>query len=89
MNYNSLPPHVLVKLLALDEAVAALKAGADAVERGIEDRRGRLYGNARRADDNPRALQAELERLPGRPEGDATAGAGRAVGFVRVQGLAG
>jgi hypothetical protein len=47
-----LPGHVLARLLALDEAVAALKAGADAAERGIEDRRARLYGNARRADDN-------------------------------------
>ena len=63
MNYDGLPQHVLVKLLALDEAVAALKAGADAVERGIEDRRARLWGNARRADDKPRALEAELERL--------------------------
>jgi hypothetical protein len=63
MNYDGLPQHVLVKLVSLDEAVAALKAGTDAVERGIEDRRARLYGNARGADDNPRALQAELERL--------------------------
>jgi hypothetical protein len=62
MNYDALPQFVLAKLLALDEAVAALKAGADAVERGIEDRRARLYGNVRR-DDNPRSLQAELERL--------------------------
>ena len=63
MNYDGLPQYVLVKLIALDEAVAALKAGADAVERGIEDRRARLWGNARRADDKPRALEAELERL--------------------------
>ena len=63
MNYDALPQFVLAKLLALDEAVAALKAGADAVERGIEDRRARLYGNARRADDNTRSLQAELEKL--------------------------
>jgi hypothetical protein len=63
MNYDGLPQHVLVKLLALDEAVAALKAGVDAVERGIEDRRARLWGNARRADDHPRSLEAELERL--------------------------
>jgi hypothetical protein len=63
MNYDALPQHVLAKLLALDEAVAALKAGADAVERGIEDRRARLWGNARRADDNPRVLQAELEKF--------------------------
>src|SRR5262249_34524013 len=59
----ALPQHVLVKLLALEEAVAALKAGADAVERGIEDRRARLYGNVRRADDNPRVLEAELEKF--------------------------
>jgi hypothetical protein len=39
----ALPQHVLVKLLALEEAVAALKAGADEVERGIEDRRARLW----------------------------------------------
>jgi hypothetical protein len=63
MNYDALPQHVLAKLLALDEAVAALKAGADAVERGIEDRRARLWGNARRADDDPRVLQAELEKF--------------------------
>jgi hypothetical protein len=50
-------------LLALDEGVTALKARADTVERGIEDRRGRLWGNVRRADDNPRSLEAELERL--------------------------
>jgi hypothetical protein len=63
MNYDGLPQHVLVKLLALDEAVAALKAGADGVERSIEDRRARLWGNVRRADDNPRSLEAELQRL--------------------------
>jgi len=63
MNYDGLPQHVLAKLLALDEAVAALKAGADAVERGIEDRRARRYGNVHRADDNPRSLEAELEKL--------------------------
>jgi hypothetical protein len=63
VNYNAVPQFVLVKLLALDEAVVALKAGADAVERGIEDRRARLYGNTRRADDNTRTLQAELEKF--------------------------
>src|SRR5262245_42786755 len=63
MNRADLPQHLLVKLLALDEAVAALMAGADAVERGIEDRRARLWGNVRRADDNPRALEAELEKF--------------------------
>jgi len=37
---------------------------ADGIERGIEDRRARLWGNVRRADDNPRSsLEAELERL--------------------------
>ena len=36
---------------------------ADATQRGIEDRRARLWGNVRRADDNPRSLEAELERL--------------------------
>ena len=66
MNYDGLPQHLLVKLLALDEAVAALKAGADAVERKIEDRRARLYGNARRAEDNPRVLEAELQESLGR-----------------------
>jgi hypothetical protein len=65
MNYADLPQLVLAKLLALDEAVAALKARADAVERGIEDRRARRYGNVHRADDNPRSLEAELERLLG------------------------
>jgi hypothetical protein len=54
---------VLAKLLALDEAVAALKVEADEIERGIEDRRARLWGNVRRADDNPRLLEAELERF--------------------------
>ena len=63
MNYDGLPQHVLAKLLALDEAVAALKAGADAVEHGIEDRRARRYGNVHRADDNPRSLEAELEKF--------------------------
>jgi hypothetical protein len=63
MNYDCLTQHVLAKLLALEEAVAALKAGADAIECGIEDRRARLWGNVRRADDNPRMLEAELERL--------------------------
>jgi hypothetical protein len=55
---------VLAKLLALEEAVATLKAGADGIERGIEDRRARLWGNVRRADDNPpRSLEAELQKL--------------------------
>jgi hypothetical protein len=63
MNYDGLPQFVLAKLLSLDEAVAALKAGADAVEREIENRRARLWGNIRRADDNPRSLEAELEKL--------------------------
>jgi hypothetical protein len=63
MNYDALPQHVLVKLLALDEAVAALTAGADEVQRGIEDRRGRLWGNARRADDKPQVLTEELNKL--------------------------
>jgi hypothetical protein len=63
MNYDALPQFVLAKLLAVDEAVAALKAGADAVERGIEHRRARLWGNARRADDNPRVLETELQKL--------------------------
>jgi hypothetical protein len=63
MNRDALPQFVLAKLLALDEAVAALKAGADEVERGIEDRRARLWGNVRRADDEPRSLEAELNRL--------------------------
>jgi hypothetical protein len=63
MNRDALPQFVLAKLLALDEVVAALKAGADEVERGIEDRRARLWGNVRRADDEPRSLEAELNRL--------------------------
>jgi hypothetical protein len=63
VNYDGLPQFVLAKLLALDEAVAALKTGADAVERGIEDRRARLYGNVRRADDNPQVLTKELNGL--------------------------
>jgi hypothetical protein len=61
MTRDSLPQFILAKLLALDEAVAALKAGADAIEHSIEDRRARLWGNIRRADDNPRLLEAELE----------------------------
>jgi len=36
---------------------------ADAIQRSIEDRRARRYGNVHRADDNPRSLEAELERL--------------------------
>jgi hypothetical protein len=35
MNYDALPQFVLAKLLALDEAVAALKAGADEIERDV------------------------------------------------------
>jgi hypothetical protein len=42
MNYDALCQPVLTKLLSLQEAVATLKAGADEVERGIEDRRARL-----------------------------------------------
>jgi hypothetical protein len=63
MNYDALPQFVLAKLLALDEAVAALNARAGAIERDIENRRARLWGNIRRADDNPRVLEAELEKL--------------------------
>jgi hypothetical protein len=63
MKHDALPQFVLAKLLALEEAVAALKAGADAVEGGIEDRRARLWGNVRRADDDPRFLEAELNQL--------------------------
>jgi hypothetical protein len=63
MKYDRLPQYVLAKLLALEEAVATLKAGADGIERGIEDRRARLWGNVRRADDNPRSLEAELQKL--------------------------
>ena len=63
MNYDALPQFVLVKLLALDEMVAALTAEADEVQRGIEDRRGRLWGNARRADDKPQVLTEELNKL--------------------------
>ena len=59
----ALPQHVLVKLLALEGAVAALKTGADAVERAIEDRRARLWGNARRIDDKPQVLTQELDGL--------------------------
>jgi hypothetical protein len=63
MNRDGLPQFVLVKLLALDEAVAALSARAGVIERDIENRRARRYGNLQRADDNPRSLEAELERL--------------------------
>jgi hypothetical protein len=63
MNYDALPQFVLAKLLALDEAVEALGARASAIERDIENRRARRYGNLQRADDNPRSLEAELERL--------------------------
>jgi len=63
MTYDSLPQHVLAKLLSLDEGVQALSARAGAVERDIENRRARLWGNIRRADDNPRLLEAELEKL--------------------------
>jgi hypothetical protein len=63
MNRDALPQFLLVKLLALDEAVAALNARAGAIERDIENRRARLYGNVRRAEDNPRSLEAELQKL--------------------------
>jgi hypothetical protein len=63
MTYDSWPQHVLAKLLSLDEGVQALSARAGAVERDIENRRARLWGNIRRADDNPRLLEAELEKL--------------------------
>ena len=63
MTYDSLPHFVLAKLLALDEGVEALSARAAAIERDIENRRARLYGNVRRAEDNPRSLEAELQKL--------------------------
>jgi hypothetical protein len=63
MNRDALPQFILAKLLALDEAVAALKAGAAEIEHGIEDRRSRLWGNVRHADDDPRTLEAELENF--------------------------
>jgi hypothetical protein len=65
MNYDGLPQHVLVKLLALEEGVEALSARAGTIERDIENRRARRYGNLQRADDNPRLLETELERLVG------------------------
>jgi hypothetical protein len=63
MTYDSLPHSVLAKLLSLDEGVEALSARAAAIERDIENRRARRYGNVHRADDNPRVLEAELETL--------------------------
>jgi hypothetical protein len=42
---------VLAKLLALDEAVAALNARAGVIEHEIENRRERRYANLQRADD--------------------------------------
>ena len=63
MNYDALPQFILAKLLALDEAVEALSVRAGAIERDIENRRARRYGNLQRADDNPRLLEAELEKL--------------------------
>jgi hypothetical protein len=63
MNYDALPQFILAKLLALDEAAEALSVRAGAIERDIENRRARRYGNLQRADDNPRLLEAELEKL--------------------------
>jgi hypothetical protein len=63
VNYDALPQFVLAKLLALDEAVEALSVRAGAIERDIENRRARLWGNVRRAEDNPRSLEAELQKL--------------------------
>jgi hypothetical protein len=63
VNYADLPQHVLAKLLALDEGIEALSVRAGAIERDIENRRARRYGNLQRADDNPRALEAELQKL--------------------------
>jgi hypothetical protein len=63
MNYDALPQFVLAKLLALEEAVAALNTRAGVIETGVEDKRARLWGNVRRADDDPRSLEAELNRL--------------------------
>jgi len=59
MNYDALPQFVLAKLLSLDEGVEALSVRAAAMERDIENRRARRYGNLQRADDNPRLLEAE------------------------------
>jgi hypothetical protein len=63
MNYDGLPQHVLAKLLSLDEGVEDLSARAGAIERDIENRRARRYGNLQRADDNPRVAEAELHTL--------------------------
>jgi hypothetical protein len=63
MTYDSLPQFVLVKLLSLDEGVEALSVRAGALECDIENRRARRYGNLQRADDNPRSLEAELQKL--------------------------
>jgi len=63
VNYDALPQFVLAKLLALDEAVEALSVRAGTIERDIENRRARRYGNLQRAEDNPRLLEAELEKL--------------------------
>jgi len=46
MIYDSLPQHVLAKLLALNQPVEALSARADAIQRGIDDRRARLWGTS-------------------------------------------
>jgi hypothetical protein len=63
MTYDSLPQFVLAKLLLLDEQVEVLSVRAGAIERDIENRRARRYGNLQRADDNPRSLEAELQKL--------------------------
>src|SRR5262249_16559728 len=93
----ALPQHVLVKLLALEGAVAALKTGADAVERAIEDRRARLWGNAggggegggKRPSHGRQVAGANsgAGRADGRSEGGAEAAASGAGGSVHVQGM--
>jgi hypothetical protein len=88
MNYDGMPQHVLVKLLALEEGVEALSARAGTIERDIENRPRKAVRQPPTRRRQPAPAGNRTGKARGRSKGVAAAVAGRASGFIGVQGLA-